>query len=623
MITKKRHSYSHVLAQAIKNLYWNSVKLWIWPDVDNWFYYDFDFKDVEMIESRLKEVQKEVKDIIKQDQKFVKIEVDVDTAIKIFSFLWEPYKIELIEDLKEKWETNVFFYANINTKLTSDKLEKITNKKKLEYLMSLKKVKKDFNLSLGKDSVITFLDMCAWPHVDSTKDLDPKAFKLSHISWAYWKGDEKRSMLTRIYAYAFENESKLNDYLKFLEEAKKRDHRVLWKKLDLFCFSEIVWSWLPLYTPKWTILKELLQTKIENICRNYWFEKVMTPHLSKIDLFKISWHADKFSEELFHVNSIQNHNFAMKPVQCPHQTQIYASKTRSYRDLPIRYMESEKQYRAEKSWEVNGLSRVYAITVEDGHSFCSIDDVKQEVINMVNIIKDFYEPLGLWDKKWVSLSVRDYSDFSKYIWNKEDWDLAEKMLQEVTNEMWLDVKVCEWEAALYGPKIDFVFKDALWRDVQIPTVQLDFAMPKRFNLTYVDKDGISKHPVMVHRAILWSYERLIMLLLEHFAGTFPLWLAPRQAIVIPVSEKFNEYTKKINEKLVKNNLRSEVDLSSDSFAKKIRNAEKMHINYILVVWEEETKNNVVSVRNYKTKEQTVENIENLIISLNQEIESEL
>ena len=290
----------------------------------------------------------------------------------------------------------------------------------------------------------------------------------------------------------------------------------------------------------------------------------MTPHLAKIYLYKLSGHADKFGKELFHVSSEQKHDFVMKPVQCPHQTQIYASKQRSYRDLPIRYMESEKQYRAEKSGEVGGLNRVYAITVEDGHSFCRVEQVKEEVKNMVNIIKDFYSALGLWENHWVSLSVRDYNHPEKYIGEPEDWDKCEKMLEDISKEMKLDAKKIEGEAALYGPKLDFMFRDSMGKEIQIPTVQLDFATPKRFNLVYINEKGKEEFVVMVHRAILGSYERFLALLIEHFAGAFPLWLSPVQVKILPVSsEKHIDYAQKVNSLLLENNIRSEVDDSNE------------------------------------------------------------
>jgi threonyl-tRNA synthetase len=370
--------------------------------------------------------------------------------------------------------------------------------------------------------------------------------------------------------------------------------------MDLFCFSDLVGSGLPLFTPRGTIIREELQKEIEKICKRYKFEKVITPHLAKIDLYKISGHADKFSEELFKVTSERKHDFALKPVQCPHQTQIYKSKTRSYKDLPIRYMESEKQYRAELSGAVSGLSRVYAITVEDGHSFCRVDQIKQEVINMINIIKDFYNNLGLFENFWVSLSVRDYNNLQNYIGDLKDWDKSEQMLEEISKELNLNAKRCEGEAALYGPKLDFMFKDALGKEIQIPTVQLDFATPKKFELTYVNENNEEVNPVMIHRAILGSYERLFVLLIEHFAGKFPLWLSPVQVKIINVADRHIDYCNKIKEKLEKEGFRVESDYSHEGVGKKIAMARKHDKpNYMLILGDKDIENKTISVRTRK------------------------
>jgi threonyl-tRNA synthetase len=353
---------------------------------------------------------------------------------------------------------------------------------------------------------------------------------------------------------------------------------------------------LPLFSPNGVVIIDELRKHVEKICSNYGFKKVMTPHLTKIDLFKISGHADKFSEELFSVNSRHKQEYVMKPVQCPHQTQIYASRPRSYRELPIRYMESEKQYRAEKPGEIGGLSRVIAITVEDGHSFCAVDQVKDEIKNMVEIIKDFYSALGMWGKHWVSLSVRDYSHPEKYIGTPEDWDKCERMLEDVAEEMGLNAKKCEGEAALYGPKLDFMFKDAMGKEIQIPTVQLDFATPKRFNLVYTDKEGKEIHPVMVHRAILGSYERFLVLLIEHFGGAFPFWLSPVQIKIISVGEKHIEYSKKLAQEFKHKGIRAEVDDSDETVGNKIRKGVSDKTPYLVVVGDKEINSDKLSVR---------------------------
>ena len=402
-------------------------------------------------------------------------------------------------------------------------------------------------------------------------------------------------MLTRIYGLAFSTKDELQKYITMQEEAEKRDHRILGQKLDLFCFSDLVGGGLPLYTPKGVAIKEELQKEVERICRGYGFQKVSCPSLTKIDLFEISGHAKKFNDELFRVSSPNGHSFALKPVQCPHHTQIYASKPRSYKDLPIKYMESDKQYRAEKTGEVGGLTRVYAITVEDGHTFCTREQVKDEIKAMVNIIKEFYSSIGLWGNHWISLSTRG-KDFSKYIGEKKDWDLCEKILKEVSDEMNLGAIKCPGEAALYGPKLDFMFKDAIGKEVQIPTVQIDFATPKKFNLVYTDKDGKEKNPVMVHRAILGSYERFLALIIEHFAGAFPVWLSPVQVSIIPISEKHLEYANSIKQKLLENNIRLEIRDEAETLGKKIRTVEMQKVPYLLILGDKEIQAEAVSVR---------------------------
>lgn len=448
-----------------------------------------------------------------------------------------------------------------------------------------------------------------------------KAVKLLSSSGAYWRGDEHNKMLQRIYGISFPKVSELEEYLQKLEEAKQRDHRKLGKELDLFCFSDYVGGGLPLYTPKGTIVKDELQKEVEKICRRYGFQKVSCPSLANISLFETSGHAQKFNDELFRVNSPKGHEFVLKPVQCPHHTQIYASKLRSYKDLPIRYMESDKQYRAELQGSVGGLSRVYAITIEDGHSFCRIDQVKDEIINMCNIIRDFYSRMGLWDDHWVSLSVRDYEHPEKYIGSKEDWDLCEKMLQEISDELKLEAKRCEGEAALYGPKLDFMFKDALGREVQIPTVQVDFSTPKRFGLFYIDEKGEKQAPVMVHRAILGSYERFLALILEQFKGAFPIWLAPVQVKVLPISDNQAEYAKEVFEALQEAGIRSELDDRQEKIGYKIREAQLQKIPYMLILGEKEVEAKSVGVRSRKEGDIGGMKLDEFIQKAMQEIEN--
>lgn len=453
-------------------------------------------------------------------------------------------------------------------------------------------------------------------------ELDNECYvKLLRISGVYYNGNKENEMINRITGKAFTSVDELNKYLVFLEEAKERDHRKIGQELDLFCFSDYVGAGLPLYTPRGTIIKDELQKEIERICRKYGFQKVSCPALADISLFETSGHAKKFNDELFRVTSPKNHSFVLKPVQCPHHTQLFASKLRSYKDLPIRYMESDKQYRAELPGAVgNSLSRVYAITVEDGHSFCRIDQVKQEVINMCNLIKDFYSRMGLWNNVWISLSVRDYEHLNKYIGEESDWNICEQMLQEVSDELHLNAKKCEGEAALYGPKLDFMFKDALGRDIQIPTVQLDFAMPKRFDLNYIDENGNKQHPVMVHRAILGSYERFLVLLLEQSKGVLPIWLSPVQVNIVPVNIKYHdEYCKKILELLLENDIRTSYDNSKETMSKKIRQSNIMKNPITLIIGDKERDTESISFRRYNNEKMESMSLTEFLDFIKQEI----
>ncbi len=566
------HTTSHIMAQAVKNLF-PEAKLAIGPAIENGFYYDFDVEKP-FSEEDLKAIEEEMKKIIKENYELERVELPKTEAIELMKEKNELYKVELIEDLPTG--EVISFYKQGD-----------------------------------------FTDLCRGPHLPSTGCV--KSVKLLSSSGAYWKGDEHNKMLQRIYGISFPKASQLEEYLQKLEEAKQRDHRKLGKELDLFCFSDYVGGGLPLYTPKGTIVKEELQKEVEKICRQYGFQKVSCPSLANISLFETSGHAQKFNDELFRVNSPKGHEFVLKPVQCPHHTQIYASKLRSYKDLPIRYMESDKQYRAELQGSVGGLSRVYAITIEDGHSFCRIDQVKDEIINMCNIIRDFYTKIGLWEDHWVSLSVRDYEHPEKYIGSKEDWDLCEQMLQEISDELKLDAKRCEGEAALYGPKLDFMFKDALGREVQIPTVQVDFSTPKRFGLFYIDEKGEKQAPVMVHRAILGSYERFLALVLEQFKGAFPVWLAPVQVKVMPISDNQLEYAKSVVEKLQEEGIRVELDGRQEKIGYKIREAQLQKIPYMLILGEKEVEAKNIGVRSRKEGDVGAMEVDQFVQKVKQEI----
>ncbi len=541
-LQKIRHSLAHLLAIEVLK-FDPDAKLAIGPVIDNGFYYDFEFSpDKNPTEKDLKTFQKGIKKQLNKDTDFEYQEVDENTAREIF--VSQPYKLELIDEL----------------------------------------VKNGEKLSIYKTG--DFVDLCAGPHIQNTSEIDTDSFFIDRIAGAYWRGDENNQMLTRIYGIAFENKNQLDEYKKMKEEALKRDHRKIGKEMDLFTFSELVGAGLPMYTPKGTVIIKELYNKLKKISKKYGVQEVQIPHMAKIKLYETSGHAEKFSDELFKVVG-HYEELVLKPVNCPHHTQIYASQPRSYRDLPLRYMESTQQHRDEKPGEIGGLTRTRSFQVDDGHTFCTTDQIKEEVTNLCKIIEEFYTDLGLWDKRWVSLSVRDYKHPEKYIGDEKDWDKAEKMLEEITNDLKLNAKKIEGEAAIYGPKIDYMFKDALGNDRQLATVQLDFAMPKRFGLEYTDQDGKKKTPVMIHRAILGSYERFMAILIEHFAGKFPFWLAPVQVKILPVAEVHLEKAKDLYQKMFEKDIRVEIDNSNDSFGKKVRKTKTEKVPYFIIIGDKE------------------------------------
>jgi threonyl-tRNA synthetase len=441
-----------------------------------------------------------------------------------------------------------------------------------------------------------FTDLCRGPHVASTGKAG--AFKLMRVAGAYWRGDEKQPQMQRLYGVAFATEEELDKHLKMLEEARARDHRKLGQELDLFTFSDLVGSGLPLYTPRGTVIIEELKHALKDLGREHDMQPVSIPHLAKLELYKTSGHAEKFEDELFRVKSHYNQEFVLKPVNCPHHTQIYAARPRSYRELPLRYVEQTMQYRDEKPGQIGGLQRTRGFTVDDGHTFCRVDQIQQEASVLIEIIRDFYKRLDLWGDHWVSLSVRDPATPDAYIGDPKDWDRAEQMLADVAQEYDLDASRIEGEAALYGPKIDFMFKDALGRETQLATIQLDFAMPKRFGLTYTDSDDKEQSPVMIHRAILGSFERFIMLLIEHTAGRFPIWLAPEQIRLITVNQESDTvgFADEVLAKAKKLGLRLSVDNSNESVGKKIRAAELTKVPYTVVIGAKEIESGEVVPR---------------------------
>jgi len=570
-----RHSTAHVLAAAILKLF-PEAKFGIGPVVKNGFYYDLEL-DRTLSTSDFSKIEKQMRRIIRENHPFDRISLSIETAREKFDEFDQKYKVEIIDDLKKAGKSEVSLYKT------------------------------------G-----AFTDLCRGPHVDSSGEIPVDAFKLMKVAGAYWKGDEKREQLQRIYGVSFETKEELEKYLKQQEEAEKRDHRKLGKELDLFSFSPLVGTGLPLWSPKGTIIRNELQNALLEISKKYNMLPVTIPHIAKRALYETSGHAQKFGEELIKVVSHYD-EFVMKPVNCPHHTQIYASKPRSYRDLPIRYMESTMQYRDEKPGEIGGLTRVRAITVDDGHIFCRVDQIKEEAKNIAKIIEEFYTGIGLFGNHWVSLSVRDPETPDAYIGNPEDWDAAENMLQEISDDLKLNAKRVEGEAALYGPKLDYMFKDSLGREQQLATIQLDFSMPKRFELTYIDNEGKEATPVMIHRAILGSYERFLAILIEHFAGVFPTWLSPTQVVIIPISEKFNEYGKKVYSRLKEGNIRVELDTTDISLGKRISNARKQKTPYMLIVGGKEEESETVAVRSREDGDIGAISVEEFLNNIKEEI----
>ncbi|MCX6719989.1 MAG: threonine--tRNA ligase [Candidatus Staskawiczbacteria bacterium] len=545
-IEKIRHSLSHIMAQAVLEFY-PKTKLGMGPAIENGFYYDLQLTKP-LAETDLQKIEDKMKELVLQNQKFTKEEVSKIKAKKLFT--QQPYKLELIKELPGK---TVTIYSN------------------------------------GK-----FVDLCKGPHIKNTSEIKPNTFKLTKIAGAYWKGNEKNKMLTRIYGLAFETEKELTDYLKMLQEAEKRDHRILGAKLKLFTISELIGAGLPLMQPKGMIIRQEIENYLWDLHKNKGYSRVWTPHIAKKDLYETSGHAAKFGNELFRVKG-GDEEFFMKPMNCPHHMQIFSDNQFSYRDMPVRYFEPATVYRYEKTGELSGLTRVRAVTQDDGHLFCRDSQISQEVSTIVDIIKTFYTTMNMMDGYWVRLSVRG-KDKKMYIGKDESWKKAEDALEKSAKENNLNYKRVEGEAAFYGPKLDFMFKDAIGREWQLATIQCDFNLPERFNLSFINEKGEKERPVVIHRAVSGSLERFMGVMIEHFAGAFPVWLSPIQVAIIPISEKHVEYAKKIELELKNNNVRVEVKNENETLGKKIREAEMQKIPYLLIVGDKEIEANAISVR---------------------------
>lgn len=572
-VMKMRHTLSHVLAAALVEMY-PGVQFGVGPATATGFYYDIDLSEVKDAEGNvmkitdadLPKIQKKMYSIINKKLELTYSEKSREEALAWVKENHQKYKVELIEDLPES--EIISFYQ------------------------------------LGE-----FTDLCKGPHVENTGKVG--AFKLIKVAGAYWRGDEKREMLTRIYGVAFETEEELKEYLQRLEEAKARDHRKLGKELDLFSFSELVGAGLPLFSPRGTVLRDVLTNYSLSLRARHGFERVWTPHITKLDLYKASGHYAKFGAELFLVHSqVNGEEFALKPMNCPHHAQIFASRPRTYKEMPVRYMESTTDYRDEKSGELGGLSRVRSLTQDDTHVFCRKEQIKAEIQNLVGIVRELYTVVGM-SKLRARLSYRNDED--KYLGDKSLWEMAQAQIKEAAIENGLDYFEMEGEAAFYGPKIDFMAEDAIGREHQVATIQLDFVQPERFGLTFVNENGEKEQPVMIHHATLGSIERFMSVFIEHTSGWFPFWCAPEQVRILTVNDQVLDYVEKIKQILSEvtletplkhNDLRYTADVSDESLGKKIKRAVSMKTPVLLIVGERDKENGTVSVRE-KDAEKTV------------------
>ncbi|MCK6617879.1 MAG: threonine--tRNA ligase [Cyclobacteriaceae bacterium] len=546
------HSSAHLMAEALEALY-PGVKFGIGPPIENGFYYDVDLGDRPFGDAELAAVEAKMKELAKAESRFLRREVSKAEALDYFGKKNDPYKIELITDLQDG---TITFYQQGN-----------------------------------------FVDLCKGPHIPHTGFI--KAIKLLNVAGAYWRGNEKNKMLTRIYGITFPKQKELDDYLTLLEEAKKRDHRKLGKELELFTFSDKVGQGLPLWLPKGTILRERLEQFMRRAQVKAGYDPVVTPHIGSKALYVTSGHYEKYGKDSFQPihTPDENEEFLLKPMNCPHHCEIYKSKPRSYRDLPIRLAEFGTVYRYEQSGELHGLTRVRGFTQDDAHIFCRPDQVKEEFIKVIDLVLHVFNSLGF-ENYTAQVSLRDPANKEKYIGADELWDRAEREIQEAADERGLKTVAVKGEAAFYGPKLDFMVKDALGRSWQLGTIQVDYQLPQRFELEYVGADNQRHRPVMIHRAPFGSLERFVAVLIEHCAGNFPLWLSPEQVAVLPISERFNDYAALVINTLKDLDIRGFVDDRDEKIGRKIRDAEVKKIPYMLIVGERESAEKTVSVRRH-------------------------
>ena len=571
------HSTAHIMAEALELLY-PGVKLGIGPAIDNGFYYDVDLGEHILTSDELPKIEKIMKELVAKKMTFQRKNISKQEAIEYFTNKKDEYKLELLEELEDG---EITFYTQGN-----------------------------------------FTDLCKGAHIPSSEKI--KAIKLLNIAGAYWRGDEKRKQLTRIYGISFPKQKELTNYLELLEEAKKRDHRKLGKEMKLFTFSKKVGQGLPLWLPKGTILKEKLENFLKKAQIKAGYLPISTPHIGHKDLYVTSGHYEKYGEDSFQPIKTPNEGeeFILKPMNCPHHCEIYKSKQYSYKDLPVRFSEFGTVYRYEQSGELHGLTRVRGFTQDDAHIFARPDQLKKEFIDVIDLVLYIFNALGFDDFK-TQISLRDPNNKEKYIGTDENWEKAENAIIEAAEEKSLKTVIEYGEAAFYGPKLDFMVKDVLGREWQLGTIQVDYNLPERFNLEYTGHDNEKYQPVMIHRAPFGSMERFVAILIEHCAGNFPIWLAPEQYIILPISEKYHDYAEKVSELLKNYDICGPIDQRAETTSRKIRDAEVSKIPYIIIVGEREEDQEKITVRKHGGENIGSINVDEFIELINKEIKDSL
>ncbi len=567
------HSSAHLMAAAIEELY-PGTKFGIGPDVENGFYYDIDLGDRSISSNDFDKIEEKMLEIARRKEKFVRTEIPKQEALEFYSKKGDEYKVDLINDLEDG---TISFYRSGN-----------------------------------------FTDLCRGPHLVDTSPI--KAVKLLNTAGAYWRGDESRKQLTRVYGITFPKQKMLKEYLEMLEEAKKRDHRKIGRELELFAFSKNVGQGLPLWLPKGAELRENLETFLKKIQRKAGYQPVISPHIGNKSLYIMSGHYDKYGQDSFKPISTpsEGEEFFLKPMNCPHHCEIYKNKQYSYKDMPVRFAEFGTVYRYEQSGELHGLTRVRSFTQDDAHIFCRPDQVKEEFTAVIDIVLLIFKALDFSDYS-VQISLRDPNNMEKYIGTDENWDKAEQAIIEATEEKGLKAEIVKGEAAFYGPKLDFMVQDVLGRKWQLGTIQVDYNLPDRFELEYIGSDNQKHRPVMIHRAPFGSLERFVAVMIEHCAGNFPLWLTPDQAIILPISEKYEKYAKKVLTLLNNYEIRTLIDERNEKTGKKIRDAEMRKIPFMLIVGEKEEAEGTVSVRKHGSGDLGTHTIEEFVEMVEQEI----